>query len=293
MRILGVHGIGNYWEGLDAGPAAEHMAGTWRRNLARGPLGEAAESYDLTVAYYAHLLQEAGGQSVGGGVPLAGLSVGAERSLRWWLEELELPAEPPQGLLTWPFRQALSFVANREKLDPERVEAFADRHVEEVAAYFSTANESRRRTRARDVVLGALRERSPQVVIAHSLGSVVAYEALWRYGDEGGAPVDLLITLGSPLAIPHAVFHRLDPAPSADGLGARPPVVRRWVNIADIGDVVAVPKGGVARRFLGVTEDITQRIHAFDFHLVANYLATGAVARALNSVTVAGEPAGS
>ncbi|MFE3097660.1 hypothetical protein ACFXG1_28035 [Streptomyces sp. NPDC059248] len=265
--------------------AAEQLAGVWRRHLGRGPLGAAAEAYELTVAYYADLLQEAGGQSVGA-VTLDDLDAEAEELLRAWLDEQGLPAEPPMGLTAWPFRQALSWIANRDLLPPDRVETFVARLFKEVGAYFSAANGARRRTAARDVVLGALRERAPRVVIAHSLGSVVAYEALWRYGDEGGEPVDLLLTLGSPLALPHAVFHRLDPAPSADGVGARPPVVRRWVNIADTGDLVAVPRGGVARRFLGVDEDVTERIHAFDFHLVANYLATGSVARVLGAEPV-------
>ena len=106
------------------------------------------------------------------------------------------------------------------------------------------------------------------MVLAHSLGSVVTYETLWHNDD---LEVDLLVTLGSPLALPHAVFPRLDPAPS-DGVGCRPPNVKRWVNIADVGDLVAIPAGGVPRRFTGVAADHASVIHAFDFHLVANYL---------------------
>jgi hypothetical protein len=49
--------------------------------------------------------------------------------------------------------------------------------------------------------------------------------------------------------------------------------VRRWVNIADVGDLVAIPPGGVPLRFTGVAADHTSAIHAFDFHLAANYLA--------------------
>ncbi|MEU6072803.1 hypothetical protein [Micromonospora sp. NPDC047074] len=68
--------------------------------------------------------------------------------------------------------------------------------------------------------------------------------------------------LGSPLAMPHAVFPRLDPAPVA-GLGSRLPNVKRWVNIADVGDLVA--------------------IHAFDFHMVANYFACPPLAAELSA----------
>jgi hypothetical protein len=57
-----------------------------------------------------------------------------------------------------------------------------------------------------------------RVVIAHSLGSVVAYEYLCR--DQPGS-VESLVTLGSPLGIPHVVFDRLSPSP-VDGVGVWP-----------------------------------------------------------------------
>jgi pimeloyl-ACP methyl ester carboxylesterase len=76
-----------------------------------------------------------------------------------------------------------------------------------------------------------------RVLIGHSLGSVVAYEALcanpdWR--------VHTLLTLGSPLGVPELVFDRLTPRPQ-NGCGAWPNV-QCWVNIADNGDIVALVK---------------------------------------------------
>ncbi|MGH8909608.1 MAG: hypothetical protein ACRD0K_24740 [Egibacteraceae bacterium] len=108
----------------------------------------------------------------------------------------------------------------------------------------------------------------PRIVIAHSLGSVVAYEALWARPDPH---VELLITLGSPLAMPDVVFDRLDPAPNG-GRGARPPGVARWVNLADPGDLIAIPRP-LTRRFARVDADDERSIHAFAFHRVARYLA--------------------
>ncbi|MGV9311301.1 serine peptidase [Streptomyces sp. NPDC003691] len=279
MRILGVHGIGNLLEGVGPAEAAEQLAGVWRHHLARGAFADAAAGCELSVAYYADLLADEGAQSAGP-VGLDDLDAEAEELLSGWLDQLGLPAEPPQGLLTWPFRQAVEWIAERDLLKPETVEMFVARYAHEVAAYLSAADDARRRTEVRAVMLAALREWAPRVVIAHSLGSVVAYEALWAYE---GEPVDLLITLGSPLAVPRVVFPRLEPAPSLEGLGRRPPSVRRWVNIADTGDLVAVPRGGVGKRFLEVAEDHHDRIHAFDFHKVANYLAAGAVNRVLRA----------
>jgi hypothetical protein len=88
-----------------------------------------------------------------------------------------------------------------------------------------------------------------RVVIGHSLGSVVAYEALCRHPEWR---VDTFISLGSPLGIRHLVFDALTPAPH-NGRGIRPEI-RRWVNIADAGDIVALEKD-LAKYFDGI-EDV-------------------------------------
>ncbi|MFE3582668.1 hypothetical protein [Streptomyces vinaceus] len=74
-----------------------------------------------------------------------------------------------------------------------------------------------------------------RVIVAHSLGSVVAYEALCENPDW---PVTDLVTVGSPLGLP-LIFQRLSPL-RTDGLGAWPEGVLRWTNIADPGDIVAL-----------------------------------------------------
>jgi hypothetical protein len=83
-----------------------------------------------------------------------------------------------------------------------------------------------------------------RVVVGHSLGSVVAYEALAAHPQW---PVTTLVTLGSPLGIRNLIFDRLRPAPEPFPVGGVAPGrwpgrVRRWVNIADTGDVVALVK---------------------------------------------------
>ena len=70
------------------------------------------------------------------------------------------------------------------------------------------------------------------MLLAHSLGSVVAYETLWARPD---LQIDLLITLGSPLGMPDVIFDQLDPAPIARR-GQRPP----GVADEDAGELVPV-----------------------------------------------------
>ena len=100
------------------------------------------------------------------------------------------------------------------------------------------------RRRARERVSEAVGN-DTRVLVGHSLGSVVAYEAL---AANPGWPVRMLVTLGSPLGIPNLIFDRLHPVPLsvADaGQGPRgrwPGPGRAWVNVADQGDVVALVK---------------------------------------------------
>jgi pimeloyl-ACP methyl ester carboxylesterase len=83
------------------------------------------------------------------------------------------------------------------------------------------------RIRAR--LAGALNG-APAVVVAHSLGSVVALEAL----HERAAAIPLFVTLGSPIAMRTAVWPRLVPQPPRV-----PEPVGRWLNFWDRDDVIA------------------------------------------------------
>jgi hypothetical protein len=69
-----------------------------------------------------------------------------------------------------------------------------------------------------------------EILIGHSLGSVVAYEAVHRLR----RPLPLLITLGSPLGTRTIVYERTRPQPPAVPGG-----LARWVNVADRDDLVA------------------------------------------------------
>ena len=124
-----------------------------------------------------------------------------------------------------------------------------------------------------------------EIIVAHSLGTAVAYEALCAHPDWN---VRTLITLGSPLAIRNIIFDRLRPAPQRiDGVlrAVRPPQITSWTNIADRADFVALVKK--LSPLFG--EDITnvQINNGARMHQVARYLTaaeTGtAIAAALTS----------
>jgi pimeloyl-ACP methyl ester carboxylesterase len=189
-----------------------------------------------------------------------------------WASQLGMPASVAQGYPTVPLRLITEWVAHRFGLDGRLVRTFVAVFFREVAAYLGDSPEER--SAARDTVATAIRAHRPTVVIAHSLGSVVAYEALCANPD---LDLDLLVTVGSPLAMPNVVLGRVQPAPAASAnLRSR---VRGWLNIADVGDLIALPP-----RLCGVYDvdsDDTENIHLFDFHRATNYLRSGKVAAAV------------
>ncbi|WP_424215712.1 hypothetical protein ACN20G_26480 (plasmid) [Streptomyces sp. BI20] len=96
------------------------------------------------------------------------------------------------------------------------------------------------RIRARRRVSDLLTE-DVEVVVAHSLGSVVAYEALCATRIRH--KVRAFVTVGSPLGIRNLIFDRLLPPPGPDGIGAWPGGKDlTWTNLADHGDIVALEK---------------------------------------------------
>ncbi|MFI9586775.1 antibiotic ABC transporter ATP-binding protein [Streptomyces sp. NPDC052236] len=171
-----------------------------------------------------------------------------ELLLAWWEEAARTeptvlgPSETSRGILGYAASRPLTLVVVQQALDAltrsRFFKAVSDSlliaSLKQVRRYFE---EPDLRSAVRARVMELLDE-DTQVVVGHSLGSIVAYEALahspqphWRIGT--------FVTLGSPLGIRHLTFDRLEPAPY-EGVGVWPKSVRRWHNIADAGDVVAL-----------------------------------------------------
>lgn len=125
-------------------------------------------------------------------------------------------------------------------------EKFMIGDLKQVSIYFS---DDRMRQKIRERVAAKI-EPDSRIVIGHSLGSVVAYEALCAHPEW---PITDFVTLGSPLGINNLIFHRLSPAPTNNK--GQWPNVKRWTNIADRGDIVALVKS-LAPKFDGTIKDV-------------------------------------
>ena len=78
------------------------------------------------------------------------------------------------------------------------------------------------------------------LLMAHSFGSVIAWDTLWELGriEQQPARISLFLTMGSPLGS-RLIRRRLKGA-RARGPGRFPPGIRRWRNLAALGGLTAL-----------------------------------------------------
>ncbi|MEU7528056.1 hypothetical protein AB0A74_20165 [Saccharothrix sp. NPDC042600] len=276
-RVVVVHGIGRQYLGPRSmhGLVAPALVDGVR--LAGGP-GDLTED-DVAVAFYGDWFRPSGGK----GEPLLTAedldSFEEELLVQWWqaAAETEPHRVPSPGTAGLKVSTPVTVQRALDALSRSRFFAgVGDRFLigvlRQVKRYLT---ESSTRQFVRSRVVDAV-DADTVVLVGHSLGSVVAYEALcahpeWR--------VRAFVTLGSPLGIRNLVFDRLDPSPTA-GRGHWPGSGRRWTNICDCGDVVALVKD-LAPLFGEVVDrrvDNGWRAHALAAHLTA--VETGAAVAA-------------
>ena len=89
-------------------------------------------------------------------------------------------------------------------------------------------------------LLAASGGQHPVLLIGHSMGSVIAYDALWELSHSHGNPVsiDLFLTMGSPLG--QRFMQRRVNGHDRTGADRYPRNIRRWKNLTAKGDLTAI-----------------------------------------------------
>lgn len=134
----------------------------------------------------------------------------------------------------------------------------------------------------------------PVLLLAHSMGSVIAYDSLWQLSREerSDARVALFLTTGSPLG--QKIVQRHLFGVDAVGEDRYPANIDRWINIAAIGELTAVDRT-LKNDFeemieLGLVPDIEDRdsfnyyhMHGtLNVHVEYGYLINEVVARVIS-----------
>ncbi len=236
-----VHGAGNaLW-----GPAS--IKAKWYPALSDGLRwhGASVDEADVTVAFYGDLFRR-----------------DPERGYEPPLDPTAMLAKVSQVM------EGMDVHVDLEEVTKLLAEQHLDRLLAQAGAYFAQ-DEIRAGVQAR--LEEAVTEETT-VVVAHSLGTIVAYETLCRHPEW---PVRHLVTMGSPLGGP-MMFQFLRPEPEGD-LGRWPGSLSTWTNIRNADDPACLSV--LAGRFDGPVVDRAvdngHRVHDPEPYL--NNPVTGAV----------------
>jgi hypothetical protein len=207
-----------------------------------------ADGIDTRMAFYGHLFLRPGMQGAGDDSLTPAQEALAEQLSLEWLQRaqaratdekqrqvaaIELaqlrpdPARQAQGLrsMVRGFYNSLARLRWFARLGNAIVQRFVVKALSQVTCYLSN---DAARAEIQQIVLNLIGA-DTRIIVAHSLGSIVAYEVAHRLNH----PLPLLVTLGSPLGVNTIVLPELRP------LASFPQQVRRWVNVADRDDLVA------------------------------------------------------
>lgn len=168
---------------------------------------------------------------------------------------------------TWLFRvaDALPFLIPQIATDEVEV------HLRDFNRYVRNRNGTSES--AREMLKSAIRETNrsgrPVLLIAHSMGSVIAYDALWQmaWEEQSESRIDLFLTTGSPLGqniVQRHLFGVTEPRERR-----YPDNIRSWVNIAAVGELTAIDrimKNDFAEMLaMGLVESI-EDLDSFNFY---------------------------
>jgi len=282
--IVAVHGIGQQYKG----DAVLH--GVWWPALLSGMRLAGRDLDDpksLLCAFYGHLFRRSASRDslATGGPELQADDVTPEEAelLEVWLREAaslepNLVKSPDairggQSLARTPVvvQQMLSAISQSSFF----ANVFQSAFIGDLRQVTSYLKEPAIREEALSIVLAGITA-DTRVVVAHSLGSVIAYEALCK----DSRNVVSFVTIGSPLGIRNVIFDKLTPRPDTSDNGAWPGKIRHWTNIADSGDIVALEKR-LSRRFGERVRDLMIYSGA-DPHHGERYLTAIETGRAIN-----------
>jgi len=145
---------------------------------------------------------------------------------------------PMRRLARWMFTLADKLPVLIPHIATEQVRL----HLRDLRRYTQNRNELAEHTR--EILKVSLRDardkQRPILLIAHSMGSVIAYEALWQMSRANREPmhIDLLLTMGSPLG--QSYIQKLLKGSDAIGAVRYPANIRRWINLSAVGDMTAI-----------------------------------------------------
>ncbi|MGB5850479.1 MAG: hypothetical protein WBH40_18460 [Ignavibacteriaceae bacterium] len=242
--IIGIHGLGNK-------PPKDLLQKWWQQSIAEGlkNIGRPGQKFNFDLVYWADSLHP---------VPLNPDETDEDNDL--YLSERYVPAE--QGNVNKPngiqekfinfFQRQRNKILFSKKMHvnfPSFTDLIIKHFFKDLDIYLTQkcVEENKSDCLAKDIIRDSItnalkqHKRKDILLIAHSMGSIVTYEALIK--SEKEIEIDSLITIGSPIGVPY-IFNKLNNELSVaveDNMKLRTPenILIGWENLADIDDKVA------------------------------------------------------
>lgn len=288
MNVLMIHGIG------DEGSTQQELIDTWTNSL-HGIAPGLLKGATVNMAYYGTTLADwtTGKSKAAVGMGRNNTEAGFDddeelKFLSSALEEAffesggkkeELKAALEAGTEVIPMdsffgRRIVGLVRALETISPAKGEILL-RVVKQAHTYLFTPGAGT----AVDAIVRPYFHKSPQVVITHSLGTVIAFKLLREMEADAKKPeIPLLITMGSPLGL-EAFKRKLGPP------RRKPSFVKRWANFYDPSDIVALGKDLDENTFAaGIENDGLVNNQTSNAHGIVGYLPHEGVITELKTV---------
>jgi hypothetical protein len=164
------------------------------------------------------------------------------------LDQPQVQAKGLSSAAAYPFLVTITALARHLRGSIMQV---ATSFIGDVMLYLARGTEVRDLVHKTIVQACAQRPNEPLVLIAHSLGGVIAYEYATDPAFADRPPIDLLVTVGSQVALfaEYGLFQAADSALARGASGRRPyptpSTPGRWLNFYDPDDFLSFPIAGV------------------------------------------------
>jgi hypothetical protein len=292
--IIGIHGLGNK-------PPRPLMERWWIKSMYEGLSDLKAGSiyFKFVMAYWADILYDK---------PLNPLE--SNEKSPYFLED---PYTPRQKYIPEPTpelrkkindyieKQLEHLMLNKDfSINFSRISDLIIRHYfKDLDRYYAIDTTVRHAIRKRLSDLLHIHRHDTTMIIAHSMGSIIAFDVLLQLPPE--ISIDTLITIGSPLGIAvikgKMMAEKRAVDPNVKEIITPDSIRNRWINLADIEDKVALDydlsddylpnKFGVKPAYQIVVNDYYQR-NKRNPHKAYGYLRTPQLAAVLNDFITSG-----
>lgn len=244
--IIGIHGMGNK-------PSSKTLSTWWKESIREGlkRIKKPKPLFKFKLFYWAHYLNPK---------PLeTGIK---DKKHPLYIEDPyfhapennveQKPSKLRKKILTYLETQLDKIFLNDDfSINYANVTDFIIHHFfRDLEIYYNNfcVRQAKKEYRAKEVIcsnLAALlkkHRRKKILLIAHSMGSIIAYDVLTQYVPE--VPIDTFVTIGSPLGLPviksKIVAERNKDIAQKEGLKTPENILSHWYNLSDLKDKIAI-----------------------------------------------------